>query len=67
MYLEMYLVENNETELECLMLMVVTLNSRSKVRDILNQKIVENMTKINTKMMGLNQEMETFGQNLWCM
>ena len=39
-------------ELERLMLMVVLLNSRSKVRDISNRKIVENMTKQNTQNMG---------------
>ena len=36
------------------MLMVVLLKRRSKLRDILNQKIVENMTKINTQNMRKN-------------
>ena len=36
------------------MLMVVLLNSRSKVRDISNQKILENMTKRNTQNMRKN-------------
>ena len=39
-------------EPERLMLMVVVLNSRSKVRDILDQKNVENMTKQNIQNMG---------------